>query len=327
LQALGIVAGQEEFIAVQQREGAQVPLWDEPDLTPGVGVNRGIGQLHSRGEPNCSCDACVVVCRKRRRRRRSYKASLRLPGIGETPASAGSAFASCSARVGGTLFSERQERTMNIISRVIRTAAIGSAFTAASALAVPPSTQPDHVPPSTQQTAAAMAEATSRPASPDQAFIDEAAKGGVAEVTLGQLAAQRAVNADVRQFGQQMADDHSKANAELLSLGMDRGARPPNGMDADAQAIHGQLALAKGAEFDCSYIDAMVNDHRKDIDAFKKEADNGQDATVKAWAGRMLPVLQHHLRMAENLQRQLSQPLAAPPPTAAAGTPATPPQR
>ncbi|HKP11880.1 MAG TPA: DUF4142 domain-containing protein, partial [Blastocatellia bacterium] len=49
-------------------------------------------------------------------------------------------------------------------------------------------------------------------ASDDRKFIMEAAHGGMMEVKLGRMAADKATNADVKQFGQRMVDDHSKAN-------------------------------------------------------------------------------------------------------------------
>ena len=52
----------------------------------------------------------------------------------------------------------------------------------------------------------------------DSAFFKEAAQGGMAEVTLGKMAAKKATNEDVKRFGQRMADDHSKANEELKKI-------------------------------------------------------------------------------------------------------------
>src|SRR4051794_29437603 len=111
--------------------------------------------------------------------------------------------------------SSNQEHPM-INSKAI-SIAIVTAAAATMTFAIPPSTQPDVA----AAPATAPVTATTRPSSPDQAFIDEAAKGGLAEVTLGQLAVRRAINPEVRQFGQQMVDDHTKVNSELLSFGMD----------------------------------------------------------------------------------------------------------
>jgi putative membrane protein len=38
----------------------------------------------------------------------------------------------------------------------------------------------------------------------------------------------------------------------------------------------------------------MVNDHEEDISKFQKAADNAKDAELKAFADKMLPVLQKH---------------------------------
>src|SRR5689334_14664547 len=52
----------------------------------------------------------------------------------------------------------------------------------------------------------------------DARFVSEARAAGIAEVEMGRLAASRAESDGVRQFGEMMANDHSKANAELEAL-------------------------------------------------------------------------------------------------------------
>src|SRR3954471_11804740 len=116
------------------------------------------------------------------------------------------------------------------ISRAISIVAV-TALAAAAAIAIPPATQPGMA--GSGATVRGENPTTQRNGSADQAFIDEAAKGGLGEVTLGRVAAQRAVNPQIKQFGEMMVDDHSKANAELLSLAMDRGMKPPTDMEAD----------------------------------------------------------------------------------------------
>lgn len=66
----------------------------------------------------------------------------------------------------------------------------------------------------------------------DRKFIMEAAHGGMMEVKLGQMAADKATNPDVKQFGQRMVDDHSKANSELMSLASQKGITLPAASDA-----------------------------------------------------------------------------------------------
>jgi putative membrane protein len=64
-------------------------------------------------------------------------------------------------------------------------------------------------------------------ASDDRKFIMEAAHGGMMEVQLGRMAADKATNADVKQFGQRMVDDHSRANSELMTLASQKGITLP----------------------------------------------------------------------------------------------------
>jgi len=134
----------------------------------------------------------------------------------------------------------------------------------------------------------------------DQTFVMKAAHGGMAEVKLGTLATQKAANADVKAFGQQMVDDHSKANDELKQLASTKGITLPTDIDAKDQATYDRLSKLSGAEFDRAYMNHMVSDHRTDVSEFRRESQHGSDPDVKAWAAKTLPTLEHHLQMAES---------------------------
>ena len=134
----------------------------------------------------------------------------------------------------------------------------------------------------------------------DHSFVTKAAAGGIAEVKLGTLATQKASSADVKAFGQQMVDDHGKANAELKQLASSKGVTIPSDTDAHHQATYDRLSKLSGAEFDREYMKDMVSDHRKDVSEFRQESQSGSDPDVKAWAAKTLPTLEHHLQMAES---------------------------
>src|SRR4051812_39822143 len=134
----------------------------------------------------------------------------------------------------------------------------------------------------------------------DHGFVTKAAQGGLAEVKLGTLATQKASSPDVKQFGQQMVDDHSKANDELKQLASSKGITLPTDTDASHQAKYDRLSKLSGADFDKAYMKEMVSDHRTDVYEFRRESEHGSDPDVKAWAGKTLPTLEHHLQMAES---------------------------
>jgi predicted outer membrane protein len=135
----------------------------------------------------------------------------------------------------------------------------------------------------------------------DQKFVMEAATGGMAEVELGRLAAERGSSDDVKQFGQRMVDDHSRANSELMQLTTAKGITVPTALDDKHRAQMTKMSQLSGAAFDRAYAKEMVKDHQKDVSLFQKQATKGADADVKAFAARTLPTLQDHLRMAREL--------------------------
>src|SRR3954447_17890763 len=134
----------------------------------------------------------------------------------------------------------------------------------------------------------------------DKQFVTKAAQGGLAEVELGQLAASKGSNDAVKQFGQKMADDHGKANDELKSLAQQKNITLPTEPDAKSKAEKSRLDKLSGDAFDKAYMAHMVKDHKKDVAEFQKESTSGKDSDVKQWAGKTLPTLQDHLKMAQD---------------------------
>jgi putative membrane protein len=58
-----------------------------------------------------------------------------------------------------------------------------------------------------------------------------------------------------------------------------------------------------GASFDRSYASSMgVSAHEETIALFRKEAQQGKDPDVKAFATKTLPTLEHHLKMSKDLK-------------------------
>ena len=141
--------------------------------------------------------------------------------------------------------------------------------------------------------------------SPDAKFAADAAQGGMAEVQLGQLATQKASNADVKAFGQQMVDDHTKANDQLKSVASQENMTLPTTLDAHDQALMTKLQGLSGAAFDKAYVKAMVKDHQKDVKEFQKEANSGKDPQIKNFASQTLPVLQQHLSKVQSIESSM----------------------
>ena len=135
--------------------------------------------------------------------------------------------------------------------------------------------------------------------SDDAKFAVEAADGGMMEVKLGELALKNGSSSQVKEFGQQMVTDHGRGNAQLKALTEQKGISIPTVLSDKCQKKVDELSSKQGADFDKAYAELMVKDHKEDIDEFKKEAEKGNDPELKNWAGETLPILEHHLQMAE----------------------------
>jgi putative membrane protein len=137
-------------------------------------------------------------------------------------------------------------------------------------------------------------------------FIAKAAAGGMAEVQAGQLASTKATDKSVKQFGMRMVKDHSKANAEFKAiLGKEKKDPPPPELDADGKSLMDKLNAASGADFDKTYVDAMVEDHDKDVQEFGDYAKSGDDKRIKAFAKKTLAVIKHHDMMIHAIQKKM----------------------
>jgi putative membrane protein len=174
-----------------------------------------------------------------------------------------------------------------------------------SGQASPTPKSPTQSPPTTMRKPATGAQA-GKSAPADMKFVQEAAAGGMAEVELGKLAADKATNPDVKAFGQRMVDDHSKANDELKALASQKGFTLPSGPEPAHKTMLDHLSRLTGAAFDKAYMQEMVKDHDKDVAAFKRASTSATDADLKAWAAKTLPTLQDHQTQATSINAKLA---------------------
>jgi putative membrane protein len=148
----------------------------------------------------------------------------------------------------------------------------------------------------------ASTQAQSTLSSSDRKFIEEAGKGGLAEVEFGQLAEQKAQSPDVKQFGQKMVSDHSKINDQLKQMASRKDVNLPSGLEGSEKREYDKLQKLSGAKFDKEYMKTMVSDHQKDLKAFQKEAKSAKDADVKSFADSTASTIEEHLQLAKSAE-------------------------
>ena len=155
--------------------------------------------------------------------------------------------------------------------------------------------------PSGDSTAPGRENTQSSLSSRDINFINQAAQIGMLEVQLGQLATQRASTNTVKQYGQRMVNEHTQANQQLMQLAAQKGVTPPTNLDNQHKAVMNRISNLSGANFDDAYMKEMIDSHNQAIALFQAQSQQGQDPDLKAWATKLVPNLQAHLQMANQM--------------------------
>ncbi len=135
-------------------------------------------------------------------------------------------------------------------------------------------------------------------------FVKEAALSDMTEIATSKLAQERG-DADAKTFASQMVTDHTKTSEELKAL-VSRGVKAeiPASLDDTHQKKVDKLKDAKPEDFNSDYASMQVSAHKDAVSLFERYAKGGDDAKLKDWAGKTLPHLQHHLEMAQNLNKK-----------------------
>jgi putative membrane protein len=134
-------------------------------------------------------------------------------------------------------------------------------------------------------------------------FIKEAATSDMLEIEAAKIAQQKG-NAHEKKFAEQMITDHTKTSAELKQM-VPAELTPaiPTSLDDSSQKKLGKLRDAKTDDFSSDYDSMQLSAHKDAVSLFERYAQGGDNAKLKDWAGKTLPALQHHLQMAEQMDK------------------------
>jgi putative membrane protein len=136
-------------------------------------------------------------------------------------------------------------------------------------------------------------------------FMVKVADVGMTEVKLGGIAQEKSTNSRIKDFGQMMKRDHTKAGDELKSLARRKNVTLPDSIGRDHRNKIDNLEKKTGKDFDRAYIDAMVDGHQSTVNDFEKASNNTKDPDVKSWIDNTLPTLKMHLDSAKAIQKAI----------------------
>jgi putative membrane protein len=139
----------------------------------------------------------------------------------------------------------------------------------------------------------------------DKQFLAKAAQSDVNEIKLSQLAEKKASNPAVKSFAEKMVTEHKKLSASMKPFADSWSITPPTDLDDDHKQEYSKLNGLSGADFDKEYMEQMVSDHGKALDAFTSEAKDTKDAKFKAAVLKGKTVVAAHKNMAYDLEKKL----------------------
>jgi putative membrane protein len=139
----------------------------------------------------------------------------------------------------------------------------------------------------------------------DSKFATDAANAGLAEVAMGKLASEKATNPQVKEFGNMMVMDHTKANEELMAIAKTKNITLPVAPDEEHQKKAADIGAKTGKDFDKAYVDAMVDGHKKVASMLEDASKNCKDADLMAFATKTLPTVKAHLAKIEAIQSSM----------------------
>ena len=160
--------------------------------------------------------------------------------------------------------------------------------------------------PAQTATAEAVPGAEEMMSSDDKEFMTKAAQGGMLEVALGQQVANKATNSDIKALASKVAADHASANEELKELAAKKGLSLPTQLKEDHQEDIAEMAKLSGSKLDAKYADELVEEHEKDVKAFREAANELKDPELRAWAAKTLPILESHLEQARQIKAKVA---------------------
>ena len=134
-------------------------------------------------------------------------------------------------------------------------------------------------------------------------FVKEAAISDMFEIESNKLAQDKG-NAPEKKFASQMVTDHAKTDLKgLLSSGKVK-AELSTALDSSHQSKLDRLKGEGGKDFSSDFDSMQVSAHKDAVSLFERYAKGGDNADLKNWAGKTLPALKHHLKMAEDLGKK-----------------------
>lgn len=137
----------------------------------------------------------------------------------------------------------------------------------------------------------------------DEKALKDMAQANINEIAAAKIALNKAESSDVKAFAQKMVDDHGDALTKVQTVAKQKDVTLPTEPDAQHKAMADKLEKESGDAFDKMYMEnAGTKDHKMVLSKLQSDAKNIKDPDVKALADAHTPVVEQHLKSAEQMK-------------------------
>ena len=146
----------------------------------------------------------------------------------------------------------------------------------------------------------------------DREIVGAMVAANAAEITLSQVAVERATNPAVKSFAQMMITDHRAMNERIHALGRQLNVtstaseRTEDLADLADDAAE-DLREQSGAEFDRAYMDKMVASHEETLEIVNRAVESTNTAQLDQALADARTKVQQHLQRAREIHGTLQQ--------------------
>jgi putative membrane protein len=128
----------------------------------------------------------------------------------------------------------------------------------------------------------------------DADFVAKTVELNYGEIKFAQLATQNSSNPEVKKMAAMLVTDHTKTLNELKAFASGKSISVPVEEDDEARRKTERFSDEAGKDFDKKWCREMIDRHEESINKFEKRIDKTEDADLKAWLNKTLPVLKSH---------------------------------
>jgi len=124
------------------------------------------------------------------------------------------------------------------------------------------------------------------------------------EIQSSQMAEQKG-DPKLKPFANQMVADHTETTDAIKSMvqsGKVKAEIPAAMLPSDQKMIDNLKGLS-GGDFTRQYASDQVTAHKNAVSLYERYSKGGDNDDLKAFTSKTLPTLQHHLDMAQNLNK------------------------